>query len=84
MADLLVSRSFINAFVRDHAWHSYVIPGKTHWLKTFLFRLMGRRLTRKISLYSPKNTPSCLIRIEASCFVLFSVVNVYAFFFHNI
>ena len=49
----------LNAFVRDHVWHRYVIAGKTHWLETFLFRLMGRSLSRKISLHFPKNTPSC-------------------------
>ena len=46
---------FTNAFVRNHLWHPYVIAAKTHWLKTFLFRLMGRCLSRKISLYIPKH-----------------------------
>ena len=31
---------------------------KTHWLNTYRFRLTGRCLSRKISLYIPKNTPS--------------------------
>ena len=39
---------FSNAFVRDHVWHSYVIAGKTHCLKTILFRLIGRCLSGKI------------------------------------
>ena len=50
---------FTDAFVRDHVWHLYIIAGKTHWLKTFLFKLIGRCLSRKISLYFQKNTPSC-------------------------
>ena len=52
----LVSSFFTNAFVRDHVWRPYVIAGKTHRLKTFLCRLMGRCLSRKISLYFPKNS----------------------------
>ena len=58
IAGWLASRLFTNAFVRDHAWHPYAIADKTHWLKTFLFRLMGRCLSRKISLFA-QNTPSC-------------------------
>ena len=54
IARWLVSSFFTNAFVRDHVWHPYFIAGKTHWLKTFLFRLIGRCLSRKISLYFPK------------------------------
>ena len=56
----LVSSFFTNAFVRDHVWHPYVIAGKTHWLKTFLFKLIGRCLSRYtyVSVLS-KNTPSC-------------------------
>ena len=52
MARWLISSFFTNAFVREHVWHPYVIAGKTHCLKTFPFRLMGRCLSRKISLYS--------------------------------
>ena len=48
IARWLVSSFFTNAFVRDHVWHPYVIAGKTHWLKTFLFRLIGRCMSRKI------------------------------------
>ena len=44
----LVSSFFSNAFMTDHVWHPYVIAGKTHWLKAFVFRLMGRCLSRKI------------------------------------
>ena len=51
IARWLASSFFINAFARDHVWHLYVISGKAHWLKTFLFRLMERCLSRKISLY---------------------------------
>ena len=54
IARWLVSTFFTNAFVRDHVWHPYVIAGKTHWLKTFLFKLIGRCLSKKISLYFPK------------------------------
>ena len=54
MAGWLVSSFFTNAFVRDHVWHPYAIAGKTHWLKTFLFKLLGRCLSRKISLYFMK------------------------------
>ena len=49
IARWLVSSFFTNAFVRDHVWHPYLIAGKTHWLKTFLFKLRGRCLSRKIS-----------------------------------
>ena len=45
---------FTNSFVRDHVCHPYVTVGKTHWLKTFLFRLIGRCQPRKISVYFPK------------------------------
>ena len=57
----LVATFFTNYFVRNHVWHPYIIAGKTHWLKTFLFRLTGRCLSRKILLYFPKKkpTPSC-------------------------
>ena len=48
IARWLVSSFFTNAFVRDHVWHPYVIAGKTHWLKTSLFRLIGRCMSRKI------------------------------------
>ena len=48
IARWLVSSFFTNAFVRDHVWHPYVIAGKTHWLKTFLFKFKGRCLSRKI------------------------------------
>ena len=50
----------------------HVIAGKTHWLKTFLFKLIGRCLSRKISLYFPKTHHPAFILIETSCFVLFS------------
>ena len=63
----LVSSFFTNAFVRDHVWHPYV--GKTHWLKTFLFRLIGRCLSRKIPLYFPQTLHLAFILIETSCFV---------------
>ena len=49
----------------------YVIAGKTYWLKTFLFGLIGRCLSRKISLYFPKHSVSSIILIETSYFVLF-------------
>ena len=58
LARWVVSSFFTNAFVRDHFWHPYVIAGETKWLKTFLYRLMGRCLSRKISLYFP-NTLYC-------------------------
>ena len=48
VARWLVSSFFTNAFVRDHVWHPYVVAGKTHWSKTFLFRLMVRCMSRKI------------------------------------
>ena len=76
IARWLVSSFFTNGFVRDHAWHPYVIAGKTHWLKTFLFRLMGRYLSRKISLYIPKTLHPACILIETSCFALFSFASV--------
>ena len=59
MAHWLVSSFFANAFVRDHVWHPHVIAGKTQWLKTFLFRLIGRFLSRKICLDTFRNTPLC-------------------------
>ena len=73
IANWLVSSFLTNAFVRDHVWHLYVIAGKTHWLKTFLFRLIGRCLSRKISLYFPKTLQHASILVETSCFVLFSI-----------
>ena len=73
MAHWLVSSFFTNGFVRDHVWHPYVIAGKTHWLKTFLFRVMGRCLSRKISLYFPKTFHPAFILIETSCLVHFSI-----------
>ena len=69
----LVSSFFTNAFVRDHVWRPYVIACKTHFLKTFLLRLIGRCLSRKISLYFPKTLHPTFILIEISCFVLFSI-----------
>ena len=72
MACWLVSCFFTNAFVRDHFEHPYVIAGKIHWLKTFLFRLMGRCLSRKISLYFPKTLHLAFILIETSCFIPYS------------
>ena len=77
IARWLVSSFFTYAFVRDHVWHPYVIAGKTHWLKTFLFRLTGRCLSRKISLYFPKTLHFAFILIETSCFVLFSIAIVH-------
>ena len=59
--------------MRDYVWHPYVIAGKTHWLKTFLFRLRGRCLSWKISLYCRKTLNPTFILIETSCFVLFSI-----------
>ena len=58
---------------RDHVWHPYVIAGKTRWLKTFLFRLRGRCLSRKISLHFPETHHPAFILTETSCFVLFSI-----------
>ena len=46
LARWLVSNFFTNVFARDHAWHPYVIAVKTRWLKTFLFRLVDRCLSR--------------------------------------
>ena len=77
IARWLVSNFFTNAFVRGHVWHPYVIAGKTHWLKTFLFKLIGRCLSRKISLYFPKTLHPDFILIETCCFVLFSIAIVY-------
>ena len=59
--------------VTDHVWHPYVIVGKTHWLKTFLFRLMGRCLSRLIALFFAKTHHPVFILIETSCFVLISI-----------
>ena len=73
IARWLVSSFFTNAFVRDHVWHPYVIAGKTHWLKIFLFRLMRQYLSRKVSLYFPKTLHPAFILIETSCFILFSL-----------
>ena len=69
----LLSRFIANAFVRDYFWHPYAIVGKTHWLKTFPFRLMGRCMSKKISQYFPKTLNPAFILIESSCFVLFSI-----------
>ena len=73
IAHWLISSFFTNAFARDHVWHPYVIAGKTHWLNTFLFKLIGKCLSRKISLYFPKTLHPAFILIETSCFVLFSI-----------
>ena len=69
----LISSFFTNAFITNHVWHPHVIAGKTHWLKTFLFRLMGRCLSRNISLYFPKTLHTAFILVETSCLVLFSI-----------
>ena len=71
----LASSFFTNAFVEDHVWHPYVIAGKTHWLKTFLFRLRRRCLSRKISLYFPKH--SILLLFFLLSFLLCSVFHCY-------
>ena len=76
IAHRFVSSFFTKAFVRDHVWHHCVIAGKTRWLKVFLFRLMGRCLSRKISLYFPKTLHPAFILIETSCFVLFFIASV--------
>ena len=59
MACWFVSNFFTNTFVRNHVRYPYAIAGMTNWLKAFLYRLMERCLSRNISLYFPKNTPSC-------------------------
>ena len=59
------------AVVRDHVSHA--VAEKTHWLKTFLSRLMGRCLSKKISLYFPKTLHLALFLAESSCLVLFSI-----------
>ena len=74
MARWVVSSFFTNAFVRNHVWHPCVIAGKTHWLATFLFRLMGRFLSRKISLYFPKTLHPAFILIETSCLFCFPLL----------
>ena len=33
--------------MRDHVWHPYVIAGKTHWLKTLLFKCIERCLSSR-------------------------------------
>ena len=53
--------------------YPYVIASKTHWLKTFLFRLVGRYLPRKISLYFPETFHLAFILSETSCLVLFFI-----------
>ena len=73
IARWLLSSFFTNGFVRDHVWHPYVFAGKTHWLKTSLFKVIGRCLSRKISLYFPKTLHPAFILIETSCFVLFPI-----------
>ena len=55
----LVSSFFTHAFVSDLVLHPYVIAGKAHWLKTFLFRLIEKCPSRKIFSVSSKITPSC-------------------------
>ena len=73
MSRWLVSSFFTSAFVSDHVLHPYVIAGKTHLFKTFLFRLTGRCLSRKISLYFPQTLHPVFILIKTSCFVPFSI-----------
>ena len=53
--------------------HMLFIAGKTHWLKTFLCKFIGRCLSREISLYFPKTLHPAFVLIETSCFVLFSI-----------
>ena len=77
MAHWLVSSFFTNAFVRDHVWHPHANAGKTHWLKTSHFRLMGRCLSIKMSLYFPKTLHPACILIDTSCLVLFSTAIVF-------
>ena len=73
VAHWLVSSFFPNALLRDHVWHPYVIGGKTHRLKTFLSRLKGRCLFRKIFLYFPKTLHPAFFLIETSCCILLSI-----------
>ena len=73
MACWLGSSFVFNAFMWDYVWHPYVIAGKTHLLKTFLFGVMGNCLSRKISLYFPKTLHPAFIPIETSRLVLFSI-----------
>ena len=70
----LVSGFFTNAFMRDRVFH----PCKTHWLKIFAFRLLGRCLSRKMYLYFAKTLHPAFILNEASLFVLFSIAIVCA------
>ena len=71
---LNVSSFFTDAFVRDHVWHPYVVASKTHWLMTFLFRLVGRCQSRKISLYFPKTLYPAFILFKISCLILFQLL----------
>ena len=73
MARSLVLSFFTHAFVGDYVWHPCAIAGKTYWFKAFLFRLMGRCMSRKISLYFPKALQHAFILIKTSCLVLFSI-----------
>ena len=73
MAGWLVSRFFTNAFV----FGIHFISGRTHWLKTFLFRLKGRCLARKISLYFSKTFHLALFSsrlLALFCFPLLLIV----------
>ena len=71
MARLAYSSFFTNAFMTDRVRYPHAITGKTHWLKTFLFRLIGRCLSRKISLYCPKTSHPVFIPIETSFLFFF-------------
>ena len=61
-----------SSLVSDHVWQPYVIIGKMLWLNTFFFRVIGKSLSWKMSLYFPKANHAFLMRIAISSFVLFS------------
>ena len=71
MSHWLVSSFFSNAFERDHLWHPSVIAGKTHWLKTFLFRLMGRCLSKRFLFTFQKHSILLLFWLKLLVFFCF-------------
>ena len=65
--------SNVPAIITNHVFHLYAVADKKHWLKAFRCWLMGRYLSRRISLCFQKTLYSAFILIETSFCVWFSI-----------
>ena len=67
-----MSSFFTNAFIRDQVWRPCHNCSDT-LVEDLSFRLTGRLLSRKISLYLPKMLHCAFFLIRTSCLVLFYI-----------